>query len=195
MAELLLFHHAQGLTKGVRSLADEIRDAGHTVHTPDLYDGKTFDEIDAGVGFAKEVGFGTILERGQAAAESLPNELVYAGISLGVMPAQALAQTRPGAKGAVFVSGAFPPAEFDTPWPEGVPLQIHMMEDDEWVAEGDLDAAREIVGSTKDADLFLYEGDKHLFVDSSLPDHDEGAATDFLERVLEFLGPAERRVS
>ena len=152
MAELLLFHHAQGLTKGVRSLADEIRDAGHTVHTPDLYDGKTFDEIDAGVGYAMEVGFGTILERGRAAAEGLPNELVYAGISLGVMPAQALAQTRPGARGAVFVSSAFWPAEFDAPWPEGVPLQIHMMQDDEWVLEGDLDAAREIVRSTKVAD-------------------------------------------
>src|SRR5262245_34400847 len=188
MPELILVPHAQGLTKGIRSLADEIRDAGHTVHTPDLYDGRTFDEIDAGVGYAKEVGFGTILERGKAAAGGLPSELVYAGISLGVMPAQALAQTRPGAKGAVFISGAFPPAEFDAPWPEGVPLQIHMMEDDEWVAEGDLEAAREIVASTKDADLFLYGGDKHLFIDSSLPDHDEGAATDLIERTLDFLG-------
>jgi dienelactone hydrolase len=187
MAELLLFHHAQGLTDGVRSLADEIRSAGHTVHTPDLYDGKTFTSLDDGVGYAKEVGFGTILERGKAAAEDLPNELVYAGISLGAMPAQALAQTRPGAKGAVLISGAFPPAEFDAPWPEGVPLQIHMMEQDEWVAEGDLDAAREIVASTRDAELLLYEGDKHLFVDASLPDHNEGAATDFLEQVLSFL--------
>ena len=166
---------------------------GHTVHTPDLYDGKTFDEIDAGVGYAKEVGFGTILERGKAAAEGLPNELVYAGISLGVMPAQALAQTR-RREGRGVRLGRIPAGRVRHPWPEGVPLQIHMMEDDEWVAEGDLDAAREIVGSTKDADLFLYEGDKHLFVDSSLPDHDEGAATDFLERVLEFLGRAERRV-
>lgn len=195
MAELVLYHHAEGLTKGVVSLADEIRDAGHTVHTPDLYDGKTFDRIDAGLGYAKEVGFGAILERGRAAVDDLPNELVYAGISLGVMPAQALAQTRPGAKGAVFISGTFPPAEFDGPWPEGVPLQIHMMEDDEWVLEGDLDAAREIVGSTKDADLFLYAGDRHLFVDASLPDHDEGAATDLLERVLGFLDRTERGVS
>ncbi|HJS26825.1 MAG TPA: dienelactone hydrolase family protein [Actinomycetota bacterium] len=187
MADVLLYHHAQGLTEGVRSLADELRSAGHTVHTPDLYDGKTFTSIDDGVGYAKEVGFGTILKRGKAAAEGLPNELVYAGISLGVMPAQALAQTRPGAKGAVLISGAFPPSEFDGPWPESVPLQIHMMESDEWVAEGDLDAAREIVGSTRDAELFLYEGDKHLFVDASLPDHDEGAATHFLEQMLSFL--------
>lgn len=190
MAELLLFHHAQGLTKGVVSLADEIRDAGHTVHTPDLYEGKTFDDLDAGLGYAKEVGFGALLERGTAAAEVLPNELVYGGISLGVMPAQALAQTRPGATGAIFISAAFPPEEFEAPWPEGVPLQIHMMEEDEFVAEGDLDAARTIAASTKDAELLLYAGDKHLFVDASLPDHDEGAATDLIERVLEFLGRA-----
>jgi dienelactone hydrolase len=189
MAELVLYHHAQGLTKGVRSLADEIRDAGHTVHTPDLYDGKTFDQLDAGLAYAKEVGFGAILDRGKAAAEGLPNELVYAGISLGVMPAQALAQSRPGAKGAVFISAAMPPSEFDGPWPEGVPLQIHMMEDDEFVAEGDLDAARELEASSN-AELLLYEGNKHLFVDSSLPDHDEGAATDLLEQVLSFLDRA-----
>ena len=191
MAEVILYHHAQGLTDGVRSLAEEIRSAGHTVHTPDLYEGKTYTRIDDGVAYAKEVGFGEILERGKAAAEGLPNEVVYAGISLGVMPAQALAQTRPGATGAVFISGAFPPEEFDGPWPDGVPLQIHMKEDDEWVAEGDLDAARGIVTTAKDADLFLYEGNQHLFVDSSLDDHDEGAATDLLEQVQRFLERVE----
>ena len=190
MAELVLYHHAQGLTDGVRSLADEIRSAGHTVHSPDLYDGNTFADLDTGVGYAKQVGFGAILERGKAAAEGLPNEVVYAGISLGAMPAQALAQTRPGAKGAVLISAAFPPSEFDGPWPEGVPLQIHMMEDDEWVAEGDLDAARELERSSN-AELLLYQGDKHLFVDASLPDHDEGAATDVVEQMLSFLGRVE----
>ena len=186
MAELVLYHHALGLTEGVRSLGDEIRSAGHVVHTPDLYEGNTFERLDDGLAYAKQVGFGAILERGKAAAQSLPNELVYAGISLGVMPAQALAQTRPGAKGAIFISAAMPPSEFDGPWPDGVPLQIHMMEDDEFVAEGDLDAAREFEASSN-AELLLYEGDKHLFVDSSLPDHDEGAATDLLEQALGFL--------
>ena len=66
-------------------------DAGHVVHAPDLYDGNTFDDLDDGVGYAKQVGFGKILERGTAAAEGLPDGLVYAGFSLGVMPAQALA--------------------------------------------------------------------------------------------------------
>src|SRR5205809_2179836 len=147
MAEVLLFHHALGLTPGVVSFADGLRAEGHVAHTPDLYEGKTFDSVDDGVANAREVGFGTILERGRAAAEDLPNELVYGGFSLGVMPAQMLAQTRPGAQGALLFSAAFPPSEFGS-WPEGVPAQIHMMENDEWALE-DLPAARELVDLTE----------------------------------------------
>jgi dienelactone hydrolase len=162
LAEVLLFHHAQGLTAGVRSFADRLRSAGHVVHVPDLYDGKTFAAIDDGVGYAKEVGFGQIGERGKRAAADLPKEIVYAGISLGVLSAQMLAQTRPGAKGA-------------------------LLEKDEWVLEGDLDAAREIAASVKTAELFLYPGDRHLFMDDSLPDFDKSAASTLKQRVLSVL--------
>jgi dienelactone hydrolase len=186
MAEILLFHHAQGQTEGFLAFADELRAAGHTVHAPDLYDGKTFADLDDGVGYAKEVGFGVIIERGAAAAEALPGELVYAGFSLGVMPAQMLAQTRPGARGALLLSAALPPEEFETPWPEGVPVQIHMMDKDEW-AEEDLPAARELVDNVENAELFLYPGDGHLFADSSLSDFDAEAAALLKERVLVFL--------
>jgi dienelactone hydrolase len=188
MAEVLLFHHALGLTPGCRSLADEFRAAGHVVHTPDLYEGRTFEDLDAGVGYARQTGFDKVLERGRLAAEGLPNELVYAGISLGVMPAQRLAQTRPGARGALLISAAVPPSEFGGDWPEGVPLQIHMMEDDEFVRdEGDLDVAHQLVETIDGAGLFLYPGDKHLFVDNSLLDYDEAAATLFKQQVLSFL--------
>ena len=189
MAELLLFHHAQGLTAGCLSFADELRAAGHVVHTPDLYDGKTFADLDDGVGYAREVGFDTIGERGRLAAEGLPNEIVYAGFSLGAMPAQMLAQTRPGAgaKGALLFHGCVPPSEFGGPWPQGVPLQIHLMEADEWALEGDLDAARELDETVESAELFLYPGDRHLFADNSLPDYDESAATLLKQRVLRFL--------
>jgi dienelactone hydrolase len=186
MAEILLFHHAQGRTQGVLALADDLRAAGHVVHTPDLYDGKTFADIDDGVGYAREVGFGTIMERGRLAAEGLPSELVYAGFSLGVMSAQLLAQTRPGAKGALLFSAAIPASEFGDAWPQGVALQIHMMEDDPWVDE-DLPAARELVEEVEGAELFLYPGERHLFADSSLPDYDQGAARLLLQRVLAFL--------
>ena len=190
MAELLLFHHAHGQTEGFLAFADELRAAGHVVHTPDLYDGKTFADLDDGVGYAKQVGFDTIGERGRLAADGLPNELVYAGFSLGAMPAQMLAQTRPGAKGVLLFSAAFPASEFGGPWPPGVPLQIHMMEDDEWAVE-DLPAARELVETTDGAELFLYPGDRHLFADNSLPDYDESAATLLKQRVLRLLDDIE----
>jgi dienelactone hydrolase len=186
MTEVVLYHHAQGLTEGVKAFADTLREAGHTVHTPDLYEGNTYADIEEGVGYARETGFGTIMERGRAAAEGLPPEVVYAGFSLGVMSAQMLAQTRPGARGALLFSGALPTSEFGNGWPEGVPVQIHMMEDDPWLEE-DLDAARALAESADGAELFLYPGNGHLFADSSLPDYDEKAARLLRERVLVFL--------
>jgi dienelactone hydrolase len=190
VAEVLLFHHAQGQTPGFLAFADELRAAGHVVHTPDLFDGKTFTDLDKGVAYAKGVGFAKIGERGRLAADRLPNELVYAGFSLGVMPAQELAQTRPGGKGALLFSAAFPASEFGGSWPSGVPLQIHMMEDDAWSVE-DLPAARSLVEMIQGAQLFLYPGDRHLFADNSLPDYDEGAATLLKQRVLSFLATIE----
>jgi dienelactone hydrolase len=193
MTELILFHHAHGPTDGVKLFADELRAAGHDVHLPDLYDDKVFTDLEEGVAYARQVGFGTIGERGKQAAEGLPNNIVYGGFSLGVMPAQELAQTRPGAKGALLFSACFPPSEFDGSWPAGVPLQVHMMENDEFVLEGDLDAAREIAEATESAELFLYPGDKHLFADSSLPDYDESAARLLKERVLSLLDNLRER--
>ena len=188
MAEVLLFHHAQGQTAGFHAFADELRRAGHTVHVPDLFDGRTFGTIDEGLAYAEEVGFGEIIERGVRAAEALPNELVYAGFSLGVVPAQKLAQTRPGARGALLFYSCVPTSEFGTSWPEDVPVQVHGMDADPiFVDEGDLDAARELVESTEDAELFLYPGSQHYFADSSLPGYDESAATLLTQRVLAFL--------
>ncbi len=186
MAEVVLFHHAQGLTDGVAAFADELRAAGHTVHTPDLYEGRTFASIDEGVAHARETGFGTIQERGRAAGEALAAHVVYGGFSLGVMSAQALAQTRPGARGALLMSGALPPSEFGSGWPAGVPVQMHAMAEDPWMEE-DLDAAREIAATVPGAELFLYPGSGHLFADNSLSDYDEAAAALLMQRVLAFL--------
>ncbi|TWD83826.1 dienelactone hydrolase [Kribbella amoyensis] len=188
MSEVVLFHHAQGLTPGVVAIADELRRAGHTVHTPDSYDGRTFETLEEGIGYAKEVGFGTIGERALAAAKGLPEELVYIGISLGVMPAQQLAQTRPGARSAVLLEACVPPAEFGSGWPEGVPVQVHGMDADPFFAgEGDIDAARELVKEAADGELFVYPGDRHLFVDSSLSTYDAEAATLAVRRIVDFL--------
>ncbi len=188
MAEVLLFHHAHGLTPGVRDFADTIRRSGHTVHDPDLYEGNVFDSLDDGLKYAAGVGFDTLLQRGQEAAASLPQSLVYAGFSLGVMPAQMLAQTRPGATGALLMSACLPTSEFSESWPEGVPIQIHGKDADPFFAdEGDLDAARAIVAEVPDAELFLYPGDQHLFADRTLEAYDEAAAALLAERALAFL--------
>lgn len=188
MAEVVLFHHVQGLTPGVLGFADELRQAGHTVHTPDAFDGRTFDSIEQGQGYARQVGFDEVMERGVRAVEQLPAELVYAGFSLGVMPAQKLAQTRPGARGALLFHSCVPPSEFGTGWPDGVPVQVHGMDHDPFFAdEGDLDAARELVAEVEGAELFVYPGDQHLFADSSLSSYDPHPAALLTQRVLAFL--------
>jgi dienelactone hydrolase len=188
MAKVLLFHHALGQTEGFAAFAGELRRAGHTVHTPDLFDGRTFASIDEGMAYAEQVGFpDEIIGRGLRAANEFPNELVYAGFSLGVLPAQKLAQTRPGARGALLFYACVP-TKFFGPWPADVPVQIHGMDADPiFVGEGDIDAARAIVESTEQAELFLYPGSEHYFADSSLPSYDAGAAALLTQRVLEFL--------
>ncbi|WP_327002850.1 dienelactone hydrolase family protein [Dactylosporangium sp. NBC_01737] len=189
MAEVVLFHHAQGLTPGVVAFAEELRRAGHTVHTPDLFDGRTFGSIEEGMAYATGIGFpGEVLRRGAEAVAALPAGLVYAGFSLGVLPAQLLAQTRPGARGAVLCYSCVPVTEFGPAWPADVPAQVHGMDADPFfVGEGDIDAARDLVAQAKDAELFLYPGDQHYFADSSLPSFDPEATALLIQRVLGLL--------
>jgi dienelactone hydrolase len=188
MAEIVLYHHAQGLTEGVLAFAAELRLAGHTVHAPDLYEGQTFATLADGLAYAGRTGFDTVVGRGVTATEGLGNALVYAGFSLGVMPAQLLAQTRTGARGALLFHSCLPVSEFGEAWPAGVPVQVHGMEQDPFFAgEGDLDAARALVGSTEHAELFLYPGKEHLFADSSLPSYDRAATELLMRRVRGFL--------
>lgn len=185
MSALLLFHHAQGLTPGVLAFAETLREAGHSVHTPDLYQGHTFGTLDEGVAYARKVGFAHLEEAGVRAADGLPSRLVYAGFSLGVLPAQRLAQTRPGAAGALLLHACFPVEAFGT-WPQDVPVQVHAMEDDPWFEE-DAVAARALADAVNGS-LFLYPGNSHLFTDRSLPEYDEAATRLLEERVLHFLG-------
>jgi dienelactone hydrolase len=192
MSEVVLYHHVQGLTDGVRAFADELRQGGHTVHTPDVFEGRTFGTIEEGMSFAREAGFEALAERGVAAGEAFGPAVVYAGFSFGVMPAQQLAQTRPGADGALLMYSCLPVSEFGDAWPEGVPVQVHGKEDDPFFLE-DLEAARTLVDSTDRAELFLYPGEEHLFADSSLPGYDAAAATLLTERVLAFLASVTQK--
>jgi dienelactone hydrolase len=191
MAEVLVFHHAQGVTPGISAFADELRAAGHTVHVPDLFDGRTFGSIDEGMAFIQATGFNALRERGVRTADDLPADLVYAGFSFGETIAQQLAQTRAGARGALLFYSCVPiTGEWAFgPWPDGVPVQIHGADRDPYfVGEGDIDAAREIVAAVADAELFLYPGDQHYFADSSLPSYDPEATALLTSRVIGFLG-------
>lgn len=191
MAEVLLFHHVQGLTPGVLAFADDLRAAGHTVHAPDLFEGRTFESIDAGLAHTRTLG-DAVDQRADAVTAELPADLVYAGFSMGGGIAQRLAQTRPGARGALLYETCFPitgPWALG-PWPDGLRAQVHGMADDPFFAEegGDLDSARELVAAHPDlVELFVYPGDRHLFADRSLESHDPDAAAALLRRSREFL--------
>jgi dienelactone hydrolase len=188
VAEIVLFHHAQGLTAGVTAFADELHKAGHTVHTPDLFDGHIFDDLEQGMRFVGELGFGEVIKRGEQAVQNLPSNLVYAGFSLGVVPAQKLAQTRPGASGALLFYSCVPVSEFGQAWPKELPVQVHGMDADPiFVGEGDIDAARALIAQAEHGELFLYPGNQHYFADSSLPSYDAEATALLLRRVMKFL--------
>lgn len=185
MADVLLFHHALGLTAGVEAFAESLRAAGHTVATPDLFDGATFDEIQAGVDHAEAIGFPNVIAAGVEHARDLPDGGFVAGFSLGTLPAQAIAHTKPGVAGLVLLHGGDVPVDtFGEVWPSSVPVQIHLSEQDAWCA---MDEAQSFASATG-AELFAYPGDAHLFTDSSFHEHDEAATALVLERMLAFLG-------
>jgi dienelactone hydrolase len=192
VSEIVLFHHVQGLTAGIVAFADALRRAGHVVHTPDLFGGRTFESLQEGLRFIEHLGFGAVIERGEQAVENLPTDLVYAGFSLGVGPAQKLAQTRAGARGALFYSSCVPVSEFGAPWPKRVPVQVHAMaEDPIFTGEGDLEAARALTAHAENGVMFLYPGSQHCFADNSLASYDAEASALLMTRTLEFLGELE----
>ncbi|MEU8610264.1 dienelactone hydrolase family protein [Actinoplanes sp. NPDC048791] len=192
MATVVLFHHVQGLTDGVLAFAEQLRAGGHTVHTPELFDGERPASVEEGVAFVRSVGDQLLDERADRAVAELPGPLAYAGFSWGAAQAQRYAQTRPGAGGALLYESCVPiSGEWAFgPWPAGVPVQIHGMDQDPIFAlEGDLDAARELVAAAGPelAELFVYPGDRHLFTDSSLPSYDAEATALVVRRSVEFL--------
>lgn len=198
MVEVVLFHHIQGLTGGVRAFAEQLRAGGRVVHTPDLFDGERPATIEEGLTLTRSIGDATLRERADQAVAGMPHDIVYAGLSFGAATAQRLAQTRPGTRGALLYESCIPIAgewAFG-PWPAGVPVQIHGLDNDPFFAhEGDLDAARELVATVGSdlGELFLYPGDRHLFTDSSLASYDANATALALQRSLEFLNRVDAR--
>jgi dienelactone hydrolase len=188
MADVVLFHHALGLTPGVQAFADRLRAHGHLVIVPDYYEGRTFDSIQAGVAHAESIGFGRVIERAIATVQPLPAPVVVAGVSLGTLAAQKLAQTNRGVIAAILYHGGVPEEVFETPWPAGVALQVHVTEDDPWT---DIDEAQALT-TAAGGQLLVYPGYGHLVTDSSHPDHDPDVADEILAQSLAFLEAVDR---
>jgi dienelactone hydrolase len=184
MAEILLFHHAGGLTEGVLSFAQTLRDTGHTVHAPDLFEGRTFDDVHDGVAYAGSVGEEPFAARAADIVSSLPNDLVYGGMSMGAARAAEQVLARPGARGAFFLYGAIAPSWWQATWPSGVPSQAHVTDGDVW---REPDAETEYLAQVPGAEVFVYPATGHLFAEPGHPDYDEEIAQLATSRVLTFL--------
>lgn len=192
MTNVLLFHHALGMTPGIESFADLLRGAGHRVVVPDLFEGTTFDSIEDGVAHAEAIGFEVLAEQGAAHADEMSGEFVVAGFSLGVLPAQRLAQTHPGVTGAVFYHAAVPLSVFGGTWPAGVPVQLHFTEDDPWAVD-DLEVAG-VIAAEVGGQLLVHPGSGHLVADPGSPDHDPETARRILDDTLAFLAAVDTAV-
>lgn len=188
MTDIVLFHHVRGLTEGITAFADALREAGHTVHVADLFDSQQLDSVDDGLAFVSDLGFETVLERGVEFAQPLPTDVVYMGFSLGVLPAQLLLQTRPGAKGALLFHSFVAPNELAGAWPDGTPAQIHAMDQDPFfVDEGDQAAAMSAASKYQAIEIFLYPGADHLFLEPDSSGYDPEIVEQVKERCLNFL--------
>ncbi|MDO5633915.1 MAG: dienelactone hydrolase family protein [Micrococcus sp.] len=191
MAQIILFHHARGLTEGVRRFAELIEAGGHTVHTPDLYDGRVFETVEEGVAFAKELGTSTITARGIETIMDYPQASVVAGISLGALPAHCAAQTIPAFRACLSISAALPLNAFAPLWPPHVALQVHLGERDPWAVDEDLPLARSYAATAehpdRPADLFEYDTDAHLFMDNTDPGYSKALTDLCVSRIIELL--------
>lgn len=184
--DVVVFHHALGKTAGVEAFAEHLRAAGHRVVVPDLFSGRRFERVEDGVAHAEALGFEAVIAQGEQAAAEVDGRFAVVGFSLGVMPAQKLAQTRAGVCAAVLCHAAVPLGVFDQRWPAGVALQVHLTADDPWAAE-DHEAAQALTADGR-GELFVYPGRGHLVADPTSPDHDPEAAAAIGARTLALLG-------
>lgn len=192
MAHIILFHHAQGLTEGLKRFAAALEAAGHSVTMPDMYEGQTFPTVEAGVAHAEEITFDAAFARADSAlttVDTLPaaEPRVYMGFSMGAVPAATHALANPDARGLILVHAAVDPGWFPTPWPADLPVQVHACDADPWMEFDALESLRAATAPSVPAQVYLYSGDSHLFSDDSVPDYNEEYANAALERVLRFL--------
>ncbi|GLW70711.1 dienelactone hydrolase [Kitasatospora phosalacinea] len=188
MAEIVLFHSAYGLRPAVAAAADRLRAAGHTVHTPDLYEGETFDELEEGMAYRDRVGNDELLRRAVGAvAPLLPARggLVYAGFSLGGSLAQNLALADEQARGLLLLHGT---SDLREDAATEIPVQLHVAEPDAFESEDWLNTWYLLMTRAgADVEVHRYRGAGHLYTDPDLPDHDAEAAERTWAAALAFL--------
>jgi dienelactone hydrolase len=188
MTEVVLFHSVYGLRPAVLSGADRLRGCGHTVHTPDLYEGAVFGNLAEARAYRDFAGLDTLLGRARDAVGGLPLTLVYGGFSMGAAIAQILVVSRPGARAALLVSGALPADELGGSWPRGVPAQIHYAAGDPLIEEEEVASVRAAVAASgASCRAFGYAVAGHLFADDGLPDFDRDSSEQMWRRIEVFL--------
>jgi dienelactone hydrolase len=187
--EVVVYHSAYGLRPAIIDFADQLRAAGHVVHTPDLYDGDVFSDRNDAIRKIQELGFDKLLERALAATESLSPDLVYAGFSNGGACAELLAATRPGARGAILIHAPLMVRELGwTAWPANVPVQVHFADKDPIRNQAVIEALGvKVRQSGSRFEQFDYDATGHLFADPAFPAYSANAAELMTRRALEFL--------
>jgi len=185
---VVVFHSVLGLRPAIHKFAEYLREKGHTVYTPDSFDGETFNTIDEGARKRDSLGIPELINRAWAAVSKLPNDIVYAGFSLGAAPAELLAGTRPGARAAILMHGAIPLQMMGVAqWPS-VPAQIHYSPNDPWVEAQEVESfSKSVRASAQTCEIFQYPGKGHLFDDNGSSDYDAVASITMRERVAHFL--------
>ncbi|MER6142862.1 dienelactone hydrolase family protein [Streptomyces sparsogenes] len=184
---ILLLHSMYGLRPAVHAAADRLRAAGHEVHVPDLYEGRTADSAEDGMALKEEIGREELLRRAVAAAAPLSDRgIVYAGFSLGGSIAQNLALGDEKARGLLLLHGTSDIA--DDAATDGLPVQLHVADPDPFEPHDWLNAWYLRMGRAgADVEVYRYPGAGHLFTDPDLPDYDEEAAEATWKVALGFL--------
>ncbi|RKT18420.1 dienelactone hydrolase [Streptomyces sp. 1114.5] len=191
MAQIVLFHSAYGLRPAVQAAADRLRAAGHTVHTPDLFDGRTFDSVEEAQEFQEEIGGRDELLRRAVTASAPLSEggLVYAGFSLGGAVAQNLALADDKARALLLLHGT---SDLREDAATEIPVQLHIAEPDPFEPEDWLNAwYLRMRRAGAEVEVHRYRGAGHLFTDPELPDYDAEAAERAWAAALDFLGELE----
>lgn len=193
MAHVVLFHHVRGLTPGVVSLAEALQEAGHTVTTPDLFNGETFTDLSAGLAWVQRLGDEELLDRVDRACQDLPADCVYAGLSYGVFAAQHLVQTRSGAKGGLFLHSFFPPGDIAGTWPTSCPVHVYATDQDPFfVGDGDLQIAQAWQETNPNLTINLYRGKGHLVMEPESDDYDAKLSAAITRDIIAALATIDK---